>query len=89
MTKKVQMRRMRKIRVSENVKDNEYVPGAFVYENYKKRVNVLIEVGRRLEQQIPIQLKEIFVAKLSHKSPHTFHLNKLDPKFDKGCLYEL
>ena len=35
MTKKVQMRRMRKTRVSENVKDNEYVPGAFVYENYK------------------------------------------------------
>ena len=30
MTKKVQMRRMRKTRVSENVKDNEYVPGAFV-----------------------------------------------------------
>ena len=49
---------------------------------------MLIEVGERLEQQIPIQLKEIFVAKLSHKSPHTFHLNKLDPKFYKGCLYE-
>ena len=37
MTKKVQMRRMRKTRVSENVKDNEYVPGAFVYENYNRQ----------------------------------------------------